>query len=79
MTLGHRFAGSHLVNVMASQSNPASVFPLRVHVHIHVVSAASTESIGLVLSFIKSMLCLGPFPVNYWLTISGSGKLLLHN
>lgn len=44
MTLGHRFAGSHLVNVMAAQSNPASVFPLRVHTRIHVVSPASMES-----------------------------------
>lgn len=44
MTLGHRFAGSHLVNVMAAQSNPAYVFPLRVHMHIHVVSPASTVS-----------------------------------
>lgn len=32
MTLGHRFAGSHLVNVMSAWRNPASIFPLRVHI-----------------------------------------------
>jgi len=46
MTLGHRFAGSHLVNVMAAQSNPAPVFPLRVH-HAHPCGFACEHGINM--------------------------------
>lgn len=39
--------------------------------------AVSTESPRLVLPLLKSLLCPGPFPVNPWLTVSGSAKLCL--